>query len=380
MDLQSLVVVACEALPWSITTLSTASPTVPLTIGTSLGIHLHDPRSPLSVRQEHAEAVDGMGYATARDIIQQRDWRSLFDDTPLAPYAPLSQPTPLSILHLPRSGQDDDISDGIYVAGRFSNILHYDRRRFPAIQGSIHSGASLCSMAALPYHFSAVDSELRQMGSLSLEQVEASKAGRGQTLIAVGDYNTKGSLELYGLTPTPETPTTVAGGLHNSVLKNRQTASSAKLLSVVNHGARIVVSDGRGSVNWFERDGYTEVRRLRIGHSDEEEARTSLFASMPGSGEIARKLLPTRLAPSDDAANDNDLLFWTGDKLGLVGFAARPSFTASDFIDEVLSAEEMEAAKEEKAYGEKMRRALEWQADNVRWVRGLGRHRGGARR
>ncbi|KAK4136667.1 hypothetical protein BT67DRAFT_439668 [Trichocladium antarcticum] len=313
----------------------------------------------------------------------ERSLRRLFDDEPLPPYAPLSQPGPLSILHLQSPGQEADLSDDIYVAGRFSNILHYDRRKFPSIRGSIHSGARLCSMTSLPHPFSTLDSELRRKGELSLEQVEASKnVAGGRTLIACGEYNTKGSLELYGLTPsTPTQHTSTPGGLQNSTFKNRQTCSQSKLLSVVNHGTSLAFSDGSGYIKWFERDGFTEVRRCRIGRSERSQT-PSIFTSMPGGDDIARKLLPTRSAASHQAedgggrgrGNANDLLFWTGEKLGLVTFTARPGFTAEEF-EEQLGARGPEALareSEEKAYGENMRRALDRQADDVRFVRNLG--------
>lgn len=306
----------------------------------------------------------------------ERSLRNIFDKEPLPPYAPLSQPGPLSILHLQKPGQEADLSDDIYVAGRFSNILHYDRRKFPAIQGSIHSGARLCSMTSLPYPFSTLDSELRRKGELSLEQVEASKSvAGGRTLIACGEYNTKGSLELYGLTPADSAHASAAGGLQNSTFKNRQTCSQSKLLSVVNHGARIAFSDGSGYIKWFERDGFTEVRRCRIGHSERSQA-PSIFASMPGSDDIARKLLPMRDVgqPGSGRGNDNDLLFWTGEKLGLVTFTARPGFTSEDFEEpaEPPDAETLAREKAEAEYSAKMRRALERQADDVRFVRNLG--------
>ncbi len=60
--MQRLAVVDCETLPWSITALSAASPAVPLTVGTSLGIHLHDPRSRTSVRDEIVETLDGLDH------------------------------------------------------------------------------------------------------------------------------------------------------------------------------------------------------------------------------------------------------------------------------------------------------------------------------
>jgi len=265
-----------------------------------------------------------------------------------------------------------DLSDDIYVAGRFSNILHYDRRRFPSIKGSIHSGARLCSMASLPHPFSSLDYEIRRGGALSLEQVHASKTiPGGRTLIACGEYNTKGSLELYGFA----TPTTSLPGardmLGNSVLKNRQTSSSAKLLSVANHGTRIAVSDGAGYVKWFERDGFTEVRRCRIGHS-EPHVPSSIFGSMPASDEIARKLLPTQPEGSSDRVGNGDLLFWTGEKLGLLGFSSRPGFTAEGFEERTSSTHDAQIAAAEQAHREHMRRALERQADDVRFVRHLG--------
>ena len=379
VDLRRLSVVDCESFPWSITALSAASRTVPLTVGTSLGIHLHDYRSRIPPRNDQGETIDGFDLMGATEFYR-RSIRNIFDDKPLPPYAPLAQPGPLSILHLQQPGQEVDLSDDIYVAGRFSNILHYDRRKFPAIRGSIHSGARLCSMASLPYPFSALDSELRRRGELSLEQVEASKtAVGGRTLIACGEYNTKGSLELYGLTSEATARVGTPGGLQNSTFKNRQTCSHSKLLSVVNHGARLAVSDGSGYIKWFERDGFTEVRRCRIGHSERSQG-PSIFASMPGSDDIARKLLPTR-GPADEAVeergggggptNNDDLLFWTGEKLGLVTFSARPGFTAEDF-EERLGTPDDEALAAQSEYSERMRRALERQADDVRFVRNLG--------
>ncbi|KAK5663611.1 hypothetical protein OQA88_4042 [Cercophora sp. LCS_1] len=378
VDLRRLSVVDCESFPWSITALSTAGSAVPLTVGTSLGIHLYDYRARNPPRDDEA-IIDNFDRMGAQDFYQ-RSLRNLFDDKPLAPYAPLSQPGPLSILHLQHPGQVADLSDDVYVAGRFSNILHYDRRKFPSIKGSIHSGASLCAMTSLPYPFSTIDNDLRRMGELSLEQVEASKSTvGGRTLIACGEYNTKGSLEIYGLSPPGLANPLQAGGLQNACLKNRQTSSQSKLLSVVNHGTRLAFSDGSGTIKWFERDGFSEVRRCKIGHSELSEG-PSVFASMPGSDDIARKLLPTRAEGHTSGngrlkINDNDLLFWTGEKLGLVRISARPGFTSEDFEDQEddhLRAEERAQAIEERTYSERMRQALERQADDVRFVRNLG--------
>jgi hypothetical protein len=315
--------------------------------------------------------LDGFELMSTRRLYE-RNLRLIFDPAPPPDYAALSQPAPLSILHLQQPGQEVDLSDDIYVAGRFPNILHYNRRMFPRIQDSIYSGARLCSMTSLPYPFSKEDTEMRRYGGLLSEEVEASKSvASGRTLIACGEYNTKGSLELYGLTSDTRT-----SGLRTSNLKNRQTCASSKLLSVVNHGTRIAFSDASGYISWLERDGVTEVRRCRIGHSEKSES-YSIFASMPGSDEIARKLLPTRpaaAAGSDDGngtRNDNNLLFWTGDKLGLATFSSRPGFTAEDF-EEQTETPDAELFLAQSEYSKRMRRALELQADDVRFVRNLG--------
>ena len=371
MDLQRLSVVGCESFPWSITSLSTAHHSVPLTVGTSLGIHLHDYRMRAPLKTDGLGRIDDFDQFGAKEFYE-RSLRALFDDEPLPPYASLSQPGPLSILHLQRPGAEEDLSDDIYVAGRFSNILHYDRRKFPSIRGSVHSGAKLCSLTSLPYPFSTLDSEQRRQGRLSLDQVQTSKTTPGgRTLIACGEYNTKGSLELYGLLPPSSSHPSLPGGLQNSTFKNRHNASSSKLLSVINHGTRLVFSDGSGKLKWFERDGFTEVRRAKIGHSEREQA-PSLFSSMPGSDDIARKLLSTQNDRGTDRVNDNDILFWTGEKLGLVGFSSKPGYVAEDFEERARSAEELDQERKERLYKEGMRRALERQADDVRFVRNLG--------
>ena len=347
---------------------------MPLTVGTSFGIHLYDYRRRRKPSQDLVETIDHYDSLDAQSFYE-RSLRHIFDDEPLPPYAPLAQPGPLSIVHLQRPGQPDDLSDDIYVAGRFSNILHYDRRMFPSIKGSIYSGSRLSSITSLPYPFSALDSDLRRKAELSLEQVDSSKKGTGTTLIACGEYNTKGSLELYGLS-SDQSDFAQPGGLQTSTFANRQTASQSKLLSVVNHGSRIAVSDGMGYINWFERDGFTEVCRHKIGHNEQSQG-PSIFASMEGIDDIARKLLPTR--PGGDTDNNhvnrNDLLFWTGEKLGLLSFSALPGFTAEDFEDrDPPDSDALARVAKEQEYSEGMRRALQRQADDVRWVQNLGAH------
>ncbi|KID99197.1 F-box domain containing protein, partial [Metarhizium majus ARSEF 297] len=362
VDLNRLEVVSRESFEWSITTLSALHQGVPLTVGTSLGVHLHDFRMRAMASRDIVERLDVIQWD------EPNVFKMIFDTKPLPPYASLSQPTPISILHLPRPGSHNLVSDDIYVAGRFSNILHYDRRKFPAIEGSIYSGALIKSLAALPYPFSAVDTEVRRQGDLTTEQVAQLKfEGEGRTLIAAGGYKSKGSLEIYGLS-------SAAGAgeksiLQNSVTKNRQTVASSTILSVANHGSKIVFSDGSGFIKWFERDGSTECRRMRIGHSDAEEA-SSLFASMAGSDDMARKIVSTKSNQGNDRPNNDNILLWTGEKLGLVSFTKSPIFDRKDF--ELQDPETSVENERRKEYTHRMRRALERQADEVKFIGSLG--------
>jgi len=333
---------------------------------------MHDSRAGSSLSGTNDDSPGNRLDVVGAKAFYERGLRDIFRDERPAPYAPLAQPGPLSILHLERPGGTADLSDDIYVAGRFSNILHYDRRSFPSIKGSIHSGARLCSMTSLPHPYSAVDYELRRKGLLSREQVATSKAvAGGRTLVACGEYGTKGSLEMYGLRPPGAASSAVAGGLQTSTMKNRQTSSESKLLSVVNHGARLAFSDGSGLVKFFERDGFTEVRRFRIGHCETGQP-PSIFASMPGSDDIARKLLATQSGGDGAGVNNNNLVFWTGERLGLIGFSCEPGSMADDFEEKAKTAEEAAREREERAYSDMMRQALERQADDVRFVQNLG--------
>ncbi|KAI5467267.1 hypothetical protein BGZ63DRAFT_449436 [Mariannaea sp. PMI_226] len=364
VDLNRLEVVSRESFEWSITTMSQVHDNVPLTVGTSLGIHLHDFRARAHVPRDVVDKVDGSGWE------DNSPFKALFDPNPLPPYASLSQPTPTSILHLPRPGDNEMVSDDIYVAGRFTNIIHYDRRKFPKIVGSIFSGAQLSSLTALPYPYSTLDYEVRRRGELSAEQVARSKSnGDGRTLIAGGVYKTKGSLELYGLSSANQSDSGIT--LQNSLLKNRYKAASSIILSVANHGTKIVCSDGSGLIKWFERDGHTECLRIRVGHSD-SPTQSSLFASMPGSGDMARKIISTKSKYGRERRNEDNILFWTGEKLGMVSFSGEPLFKPEDFSEADADASN-EEDEQRHLYSKRLRVALEQQADEVRFVRDLGR-------
>ncbi|KAI8624247.1 F-box domain-containing protein [Xylariaceae sp. FL1651] len=365
VDLQSMTVVARAPFEWMIMTMSAANPLVPLTVGTFNGLHLHDYRIGHQPREKHREVTESVKPNVVSDFS-----RIFEDPRPLSPYAALAQPGPQYIHHMESPGSQEHISDDIFVAGRFTSILHYDRRKFPSIMGSLHSGGRLCSLTSLPYPFSSIDSDLRRRLELSEEQVTKSKTViGGRTLIACGEYNTKGSLEIYGLSSELEDGATQIS--YDSATKNRQTASRSKLLSVINHGNRIVFSDGQGYLKWVERDGFTEVRRHKVGKAEKVTQR-SLFGTMPGSDDIARKLLSTQTEQHNGTPNDDDILFWTGETLGLVSFSSKPGFSTEDFVQSTKTPEEVATEEEEKLYGERMRLALGRQADEVRFVQNLG--------
>ncbi|TAQ90137.1 hypothetical protein B7494_g1554 [Chlorociboria aeruginascens] len=388
VDLETLLTVGHEKFPFSITALSESKYPVPLTVGTNLSLYLHDPRVGMSHSDSHIEQIDSfdMKYS-ARSVVGSLNLGGVLNPEPRPDYTHLHQPGPLSILHMSTSGDNWDGNGDIYVAGRFPSILNYDRRYFPKLRGTIHSGARLCSMASLPYAFSAVNSDLARRGELSMEQVWESKNRPGKTLIACGEYNSKGSLEIYGLSPNPDgsniTSSPSAGRVQNSTMKNRQTSSSSKLLSVSNHGTRIVVSDGGGNLKWLERDGFTEVRRWNIAQGSVEAPR-GIFGTLgdsymdSGSGDIALKIASTRSVKPDNAVNDDELVIWTGEKIGLLSFSRKPGFTGASFEETAKTVVEEQKEREERIYSSTMRRALEEQANEVRYVRGLGLRLGGS--
>ncbi|KAF1736576.1 hypothetical protein CRV24_002183 [Beauveria bassiana] len=357
VDLNRLEAVSRQSFEWSITTMSAINQGLPLTVGTSLGIHLHDFRTRANIPSDRSERVEW----DESDV-----YRSIFDPKPLPPYASLSQPTPISILHLPKFGSHDQMLDDIYVSGRFTNILHYDRRMFPAIVGSIYSGGLIKSLAAVPYPYSTVDYEVRRHGEFPVEQISRIKrTGSGVTMVAGGAYKLKGSLEMYGLSSAVHSNDRAT--LQNAAMKNRQTAASATILSLTTHGTKIAFSDGTGLIKWFERDGFTECRRHKIGSCD---AKASNLLASNGRGEIARKILSTKSFVGQDRPNNDNILFWTGERLGLLSFTTAPLYQSDDFEpqDEEMAAEE----EKRQQYADKMREALERQTDEMRLMNRFG--------
>ena len=352
IDLQTLNVSNEQVFPSAIATLSDISTGVPLTVGTKSGLHLHDPRLRLDYHYSISSGVQ----------------------------APLVQPGPTAIHHLfPHSTSASATTGEIIVAGRFPSLLIYDRRTFPKLRTTFHSGAQLCALTSLPYSFRSLETDLMRQNQLSVRAAQEAKSYSGDTLFACGEYQGKGSLEIYGLAPDrgEDDAGRRAGKGQISTYKNRVSASRSKLLSIAAHGTRLVVSDGDGQVRWLERDGQTLVRRWNINSSKfgaPGENMMSGYGSV--GGDVALKLLPVHSNPAEAGnVSKDEILVWTGEKIGVIGFASKPRFGGEDGAEwekRLESAEEAVKRREERIYGETMRRALERQADEVRWVRGLG--------
>jgi hypothetical protein len=204
-------------------------------------------------------------------------------------------------------------------------------------------------------------------------------------MLAAAEYKGKGSLELYGLPRV-------------APYQNRQTASASKLLSVAPHGGRIVFSDGDGNMKWVERDGFSHIRTFNIneqsstpGDASEYGIWSSTASELPGQGDIVQKILPTQPVSSSPSShfasntngrcsvNQSNLLIWTGDgAIGVLGFGySNPLGEGEEEWHDAVEAQAEHAeqrAREdaERQYSMAMRRALERNADEVRFVRGLG--------
>lgn len=366
VDLHTLQLVNRRRFPFPITCLSAAGPSMPLTVGTTMTLHLHDSR--LAERHHDDTApirCELLNGVPARNL-------DIFGRTAKSPVT-LAQPGPTSILHLPAGPDCAEMGNDIWVAGRFTSLLRYDRRFWPKIHGTIFTGARLSSLTALPFPYVPRDLHLVQNPLGFIDQLTRAKAASGMTLIACGEYKGKGSLELYDCPPSSDEHKSTLDRRRNAYY-NRQTAAKSRLLSVAAHGARIVFSDGDGNLKWTERDGSTEVRRYNInGATSTTHTRIqppSLFADPSGgenAGDIVQKLLPTRDHGSGTVAQDR-LLLWTGEgRIGILGFGAKAGDdrAGGDVVEDAT-------VREEREYGESMRRALEHQANEARYVRGLG--------
>lgn len=400
VDLETLQIISQQRYPWSIFALSQETDySVPLTLATTLSLQIHDSR--LSAVEEK-EAIslrcekNSAALFPELDIFQRTDSPQLQlqpngqpphrirspGPTDQENYAPLFQPGPLSILHPPAPHVNT-----ILLAGRFPSILCYDRRFFPRLQSTVHSGGRLCGLTSAPEPRFPVFQDSTYPSS--------------HAVVACGEYNGRGSLELYYLKSSSQDHDSMPSDRSSQLTpnyKNRQSAASSKLLSVASHGNRVVYSDSEGNIKWVERNGRSEVRRWNINTSQPQIpfSRSSLSTSLAqpdvesqprglwpgsestGSSEVARKILPTGGNLTGD-----ELLVWTGERIGRLKFSIPTDHEggiAEEEDDLFMHAEVDEQTREamrqkhredwekEKHYEETMRQALERQADEVRWM------------
>ena len=372
VDLATLQVVARTPFPFPVTALSEAHHATPLTVGTNWTIHLHDPRSPSPA----LAAGDSTDTSFARL-------------TATSDHVSLAQPGALSIAHLPTT-RDWDGNGDIWVSGRFTSLLNLDRRFFPRLRGTLHSGARISCLTTLPYPFIPHASRLR---TSTPGVLAAAKSSPGHTLVAAGEYKGKGSLELYGLSPDPvhgvSSSDTRSASNAAAAYQNRQTAARSKLLAVASHGSRLVFADADGALKWVERDATTPVRELNVNDfspSTSSSPPSSSSSSSPHMQLInpspspsrpdayVQKLLPTSTPTSPITTTPAPLLFWTSaGALGALTFGSRAP-CADEFVDALEHQVDGDGGEREREreYGAEMRRALEMQARELRWLRGYG--------
>ncbi|KAI5270488.1 hypothetical protein E4T47_06119 [Aureobasidium subglaciale] len=352
VDLATLQVVSEETFPFPIAALS-QSRASGLVVGTNWTIHIHDPRN---------KSRSAVNSTLQCEII----------GGPASSHASLSQPGPLSIL--------DRVQDeSIWVAGRFTHLLNFDRRFFPKVRGTVHSGGriSCITEVARPYIPRSLD--LLQDPTIAVSDLLAARTAPGSTILAAGEYKGKGSLEFYGIAPSS------SGSVVTESYRNRQTAASTRLLSVAAHGYSTVFSDGDGNLKWVERDGMTTIRTYNINESVEplsfNQAQSTAQRPEDGTsqGDIVQKIIPLQASAGSWSnkrvdMNQSDLVLKTGDgRIGVLGFGHDTLYTREEEEAVVETTEERAKRDAEKQYRETLGRALQSQADEVRFMRGLGR-------
>ncbi|KAK7523074.1 uncharacterized protein IWZ02DRAFT_377162 [Phyllosticta citriasiana] len=349
VDLQTLQIVSEQKFPFDILTLSEARHPIPMTVGTMETIHLHDNRQSVM--------SSGPDFSSRCELLTDTKTRSSVCDLDLAPVSrsPVCQHKPLSILHLPLPGAAD-VSNSIWVAGRFPSLLHYDRRYFPKLAGNIYSGGNLCSLTYLTTPFVYWDSHTYVDGT-------------DTTIVAAGDYKGKGSLELYGV--NAESGCTLSKQPSST---NRNYSSIFRILSIATQGGRLVGTDGNGNINWWYRDGKTKARTYNINDPLRNGASSS--QDHPRETDIAwnikSSIAPGPMATEPRSINEEDLIIQTDNgRIGLVSFGEANALEP-EWHEAAENAEEIEHHRQEKMYGGMMRQALEEHTRELNWMRGLG--------
>lgn len=351
VDLATLQVVSQETFPFPIAALS-QSRNSSLVVGTNWTIQIHDPRN---------KSKSAVNPSLQCEII----------GGPASSHALLSQPGPLSIL-------DRSQDESIWIAGRFTHLLNYDRRFFPKVRGTVHSGGRISCITETSRPYVPRSLDLLQDPTISILDVHAAKTAPGSTILAAGEYRGKGSLEFYGLAPSS------SGSVVTESYRNRQTAASTRLLSVAAHGHSTVFSDGDGNLKWVERNGMTTIQTYNINEAGDSRSFNQAQSAAqgpeeePSQGDIVQKITPLQSPISSWSSkrpdvNQSDLILKTGDgRIGVLGFGHKTLYAREEEEAIVETTEERVRRDAEKQYRETLGRALQSQADEVRFMRGLG--------
>ncbi|KAL1956275.1 hypothetical protein VTO42DRAFT_7448 [Malbranchea cinnamomea] len=368
IDLNTLQVIESRKYPWSIFALSqeVADYDAPLTVATTLSLNIYDSRCPTS------DAGGNRAFHTSDPSSTATSKSRLC--APLPPdngcSALLFQPGPLSVTHTPLPD-----TNSIILAGRFPSILLYDRRFFPRLQGAAYSGARLCSSTALP--------------ASPWRYIPGNREWSGYyTVVACGEYNGRGSLEIFALSAMSQSDYSSSGvpaSLEKqSVFQNRQSASCSKLLSVASHGTRIVYSDADGNIKWVERDARTPVRTWNINtqpiflrrgvdtadldpfHGTTEHRVFIRRRNYEEGTDVVRKILPT----GEELEND-EVLVWTGDRIGRLRFSPVPDQDRHEG-DRRRRQADSELARREREFAVAMEQSLRAHTYQLNWMSRFG--------
>ncbi|KAJ6264352.1 hypothetical protein Dda_0497 [Drechslerella dactyloides] len=392
VDLVTMQRIRTHRFPFSVTCLSTVLPV--MAVGTTLTLHLLDSRSPshyvaaasptsTAGSVTDGEKVDSSTSAPIRILDSptilspENDERSSRDYLLNAPPTAFLQPSPLSILHSPI---DQAGGNETYVAGRFPSVMAYDRRQWPRLAGTIHSGtkARLSDLAIISANPSAPQAPVPSK----------------YTLIACGEYDGRGTLEMYPL-PSADLRD---GNVHQSLqpgdegkrplstqqmyskassmaTRNRQSASRGKIFSVANQGLKIVTGDSEGRIRFMERDGVRHIRDW-IGptHLNTASASSTADGVRTGGG-CVKKILPLVLPSSDlrPSVDNADLLLQIGEEVGVLTFNTATRTDSAYGVGDATAAADTSADEhpDEERYIRVMRDALEQHHSDIRLLRRL---------
>ncbi|KAK6496542.1 hypothetical protein TWF481_001544 [Arthrobotrys musiformis] len=385
VDLTTMQRIRTHRFPFSVTCLS--NPTPVLVVGTTLTLHLLDSRSPsdfvgtapilsppnppkvgkidpITNGLDMRRPSTPFNHENPPSLLFDNEERTSRDHLLHAPPTAFLQPSPLSILHSPI---DQGGGNELYVAGRFPSIMAYDRRQWPRLAGTMHSGARLSSLAIMP-----TNSE--------------SSVPSKYTLIGCGEYAGRGTLELYPLpmdTPCipdpaskksdalierqdqkPPSPQRAFARSTSAATRNRQSASKSKIFSVSSQGIKIVTGDSEGRIRFMERDGIRHIRDW-VGP----------WGDGYNGGGCVKRILPI-LQPRVDlrpSVDNSDLLLHVGEGAGVLTF--NRTFQRNRISTHIVPPDpeaSLVANQDAEAYKEAMRAALEAHGSELQFLQNFG--------